>query len=65
MRYLMQFEEVFFINKIKKNKIDKKINDICKEYGIRDYTINKDGSIDVHSSVYLIDFNFIILIILS
>ena len=29
------------------------IQDICKTYGIRDYTINDDGSIDVASSVYI------------
>jgi hypothetical protein len=31
------------------------IHKICKEYGITNYTINSDGSIDVHGSVYLID----------
>ena len=29
------------------------ITEICKEYGIRNYTINPDGSIDVNGSVNL------------
>ena len=29
------------------------INDICKQYGIINYTINPDGSIDVDGDVYL------------
>ena len=29
------------------------IHDICKQYGITNYTINGDGSIDVDGSVYL------------
>ena len=31
----------------------KSIKNICKLYGIKNYTINDDGSIDVGSSVYL------------
>ena len=30
-----------------------KIHNICKKYEIKNYTINSDGSIDVHDSVYL------------
>ena len=33
------------------NKVD--IHEICKEYGIKNYTINKDGSIDVNGNVNL------------
>ena len=29
------------------------IIEICKQYGIINYTINPDGSIDVNGSVYL------------
>ena len=29
------------------------IEDICKTYDITNYTINTDGSIDVHESVYI------------
>ena len=29
------------------------IHSICKKYGIEDYTVNEDGSIDVEGSVYL------------
>jgi hypothetical protein len=29
------------------------IHDLCKQYGITDYTINEDGSIDVDGSVWL------------
>ena len=45
MKYLRLFES--FEN----------IDEICKEYGITDYTINSDGSIDVNGSVYLNDKN--------
>ena len=31
----------------------KQIHDICKKYGIENYTINPDGSIDVSGNVYL------------
>jgi hypothetical protein len=44
MRYLKGY-------KIFENKED--IHAICKEYGIRNYTINPDGSIDVDGYVYL------------
>jgi len=30
-----------------------KIDSICKKYGIKNYTINSDGSIDVNGDVYL------------
>jgi len=33
--------------------IDKEIHDVCREYGIMDYTINIDGSIDVDDDVFL------------
>ena len=29
------------------------IHDICKKYGIENYTVNDDGSIDVNGSVFL------------
>ena len=32
---------------------EQEIHSICKKYEIKDYTINMDGSIDVHNSVYL------------
>jgi len=32
---------------------DKEIHKICKEYGIKNYTINTDGSIDVDGYVNL------------
>jgi len=32
---------------------DKEIHKICKEYGIENYTINNDGSIDVDGYVDL------------
>jgi hypothetical protein len=35
-----------------------KIHKICKEYGITDYTINGDGSIDVDGDVDLCDRSF-------
>ena len=51
MKYLKPFnEEIWFID----NKSDKKI---CKKYGIVNYTINPDGSIDVNDYVYLYDYN--------
>jgi len=39
-----------FINESKSD-----IDSICEEYGIRNYTINEDGSIDVDGDVYLYD----------
>ena len=52
MKYLKPFnKEVWFIDKINKYKIDK----ICKKYGIKDYTINPDVSIDVNDTVSLWD----------
>jgi len=33
------------------------IHEICDKYGIKNYTINPDGSIDVHESVYLSKLN--------
>jgi hypothetical protein len=44
MRYLKKF-------KIFENLED--IHAICKKYGIKNYTINDDGSIDVHGDVHL------------
>ena len=32
---------------------DKEIHEICEEYGIKNYTINSDGAIDVDGEVYL------------
>jgi len=32
------------------------IHTICEEYGIKNYTINGDGSIDVDGSVYLCNY---------
>ncbi len=35
---------------------NKDIDDICVKFGIENYTINTDGSIDVNDDVYLCDF---------
>ncbi len=35
------------------NNRKQKIMNICEEYGIKNYTITKDGSIDVNGNVYL------------
>jgi hypothetical protein len=35
------------------NESNQDIDSICKEYNIKNYTINQDGSIDVDSDVYL------------
>ena len=52
MKYLKKFnKEILFFNKIKKYKID----EICKQYGIENYTINTDGSIYVDGHVDLSD----------
>ena len=32
---------------------EQEIHDLCKEYRIKDYTINSDGSIDVNGNVKL------------
>ena len=32
---------------------EQEIHDICKEYDIKNYKINKDGSIDVEGDLYL------------
>ena len=54
MKYLETFDEKnWFIDKINKYKFNKKIHDICKQYDIKNYTINTDGSIDVDDDVYL------------
>jgi hypothetical protein len=54
MKYLETFNEKnWFIDKINKYKFNKKIHDICKQYDIKNYTINTDGSIDVDDDVYL------------
>ena len=39
-----------------KNQImtNQEIHDICKKYGIQNYTINPDGSIDVNGNVELV-----------
>ena len=53
MKYLKKFnEEILFFDKIKKYKIDK----ICEKYGIKNYTINSDGSIDVDDNVNLYNY---------
>jgi hypothetical protein len=44
MKYIKLFE----------NFDSSEIDDICKEYGIRNYTINSDGSIDVEDDVDLL-----------
>jgi hypothetical protein len=41
------------IKNFKKFFDNRKIDSICKEYDITDYTINSDGSIDVDCSVYI------------
>jgi len=43
MKYIKLYESI------------KDIHNICEEYGIRNYTINSDGSIDVNSGVSLYD----------
>ena len=54
MKYLETFNEKnWFIDKINKYKFNKKIHDICKQYDIKNYTINTDGSIDVDDDVIL------------
>jgi hypothetical protein len=45
MKYLKLFESF--------DGQTKNIHEICKKYGIENYTINSDGSIDVDGSVYL------------
>ncbi len=53
MKYLKKFnKEILFFNKIKKYKID----EICKKYNIKNYTINPDGSIDVDDGVNLYNY---------
>jgi hypothetical protein len=41
------------IKNFKKFFDNRKIDSICREYGIEDYTINEDGSIDVDGNVYI------------
>ena len=43
MKYLKMFE----------NFNEEDIHAICKKYGIKNYTINDDGSIDVYNSVHI------------
>lgn len=40
MRYILESQKYY-------------VDNICKEYGITNYTVNKDGSIDVHQSIHL------------
>ena len=49
MRYLKTFNESLFSVRVEG------IQKICHEYGIRNYTINDDMSIDVDGSVFLDD----------
>ena len=37
------------------NESKQNIDSICKEFGIKNYTINEDGSIDVDGGVFLVD----------
>ena len=46
MKYLKKY-------KIFESMDEQKIHDLCKKYGIENYTINNEGSIDVNGSVYL------------
>ncbi len=41
---------------------EQEIHSICKKYEIKDYTINMDGSIDVHNSVYLNGRNLLVVL---
>lgn len=41
-------------NFILESQSEKSIEDICKKYNIKNYTINSDGSIDVDGNVSLI-----------
>jgi len=45
MKYLKDYKLFESVN-------EKEIHDICKEYGIENYTINRDGSIDVSHNVF-------------
>jgi len=47
MRYLKSYNKLF--------ETHQSIHDLCKKHGITDYTINEDGSIDVHDDVHLFD----------
>ena len=42
-----------FLKSFNESHRDKNIQAICKKYGIRNYTINEDGSIDVEGGVYI------------
>ncbi len=44
MKYLKYFEN---------RQSDEEIHKLCKEYNIRNYTVNLDGSIDVHNGIWL------------
>jgi hypothetical protein len=57
MKYLKTYEELIWPWG-KKNKGIREIHKICKQYGIQNYTINSDGSIDVDGNVGL-NFNAI------
>ncbi len=37
--------------------VKEEIHNICEKYGIKNYSINLDGSIDVEGSVYLFNMN--------
>jgi hypothetical protein len=47
MKYLKSYNESIF--DIFKSKND--IRSICRKYSIKNYTINKDGSVDVDANV--------------
>jgi len=57
MKHLKTYNESIFDIFKSKSKLSKKIRneirDICEKYGIYDYTINEDGSIDVDDNVYM------------
>jgi hypothetical protein len=51
LKYIKKFNES---NNFTKDKLVE-IDNICKQYDIKNYTINDDGSIDVNRDVYLYD----------
>ena len=53
MKHLKLFEKFAGEGEIVYNSISDRIDSICKKYGIVNYTINKDGTVDVSGDVNL------------
>ena len=53
MKHLKLFEKFAGDGEIVYNSISDRIDSICKKYGIVNYTINKDGTVDVSGDVNL------------